>query len=86
MKLMKEKMMIMMMRGLERESLLDSLHRKSNALNKWVCLIQNPNSIFCTYLGGMLKKSWKFWALEIADVVILKQKRVNLLLVMHLQI
>jgi hypothetical protein len=78
--------MIMMMRGLERESLLDSMHWKSNALNKWVCLIQNPNSIFCTYLGGMQKKSWKFWALEIADVVILKQKRVNLLLVMHLQI
>jgi hypothetical protein len=49
-------MLIMMMRGLERASLLDSLHWKSNALNKWVCLIQNPNSIFCTYLGGMQKE------------------------------
>jgi hypothetical protein len=27
-----------------------------NALNKWVCLIQNPNSIFCNYLGWDAKE------------------------------
>jgi hypothetical protein len=46
MKPMKKKMMIMMRRGLERESLLESLHWKSNALNKCVCLIQNPTAYF----------------------------------------